>query len=405
MTSLELEQKALRIQAVVEEHTLQEHGMLPMFVRSTDYQLPTAEDYAGMAPHRHLKGKTEAELGLAPMHVWRAWENTSADTGFYLGAMSYRYRCTADPEVLAICRRTLAALKHIYDMGAEFDEPGFLTKPYGGVATNQTSEDQIQCVTVGLDAYRRIAGPEDEATIGEMFVGFADYQMRHGYRPKPRGYFAHTWQPWDWTNGDWSYALIHVPVLYHAWFTTGDDRYLDDVRRWYDACAGDSHWLGEETGLSWGSPHRMLYLPSLMMELEPLQHDKWRRFMSYVFRTVNPGVLPNGTSYSAGTVDPDTGKVVPIDPGWGGGPTRTGRIAITGRACVNAQRWLPDEDMIGVARVILEELDMDTFRFIMPAVPGESLPPDWKTEGELLDHDCITAWLWMYWEGRWRGYW
>ena len=86
MTADELERKALRIQAVVEEYTLQEHGMVPMFVRPTDYQLPTAADYRGMAPHRALKGKTEAELGLPPMHVWRAWENTSANTGYYLGA-------------------------------------------------------------------------------------------------------------------------------------------------------------------------------------------------------------------------------------------------------------------------------------------------------------------------------
>ena len=118
------------------------------------------------------------------MHVWRAWENTSANTGYYLGAMSYRYRCTRDPDVLAICRRTLAALKHIYDMGAEFDEPGFLTKPYGGVATTQTSGDQLQCVTVGLAAYRHIAGPEDTRTIDEMFTGFADYEIRQGYWPK-----------------------------------------------------------------------------------------------------------------------------------------------------------------------------------------------------------------------------
>ena len=36
MTADELERKALRVQAVVEEHTLQEHGMVPMLVRPTD---------------------------------------------------------------------------------------------------------------------------------------------------------------------------------------------------------------------------------------------------------------------------------------------------------------------------------------------------------------------------------
>ena len=58
-----------------------------------------------------------------------------------------------------------------------------------------------------------------------------------------------------------------------------------------------------------------------------------------------------------------------------------------------------------MARVILENLDLDTFRFIMPAEPGGQLPPDWRPEGKLLDHDSLVGWLYMYWEGRWRGYW
>ena len=139
MTRQELERKALRIQALLEEKTLQVHGLVPMFVRASDYRLPTAEDYAGAYRHRHLRGKTEAELGLPPMHVWRAWEDTAADTGFYLAALSWQYRCTGDPLALSRCRRTLRALKTIYDLGAQSREPGFLCKPYGGKASNQSS--------------------------------------------------------------------------------------------------------------------------------------------------------------------------------------------------------------------------------------------------------------------------
>ena len=98
------------------------------------------------------------------MHVWRAWEDTAADTGFYLAALSWQYRCTADPLALRRCRRTLRALKTVYDLGAQAMEPGFLCKPYGGKASNQTSPDQLQCVASGLDAYRRIAGIHDSAS-------------------------------------------------------------------------------------------------------------------------------------------------------------------------------------------------------------------------------------------------
>ena len=92
MTDRELAAKAIRIQAVVEDKVVQDHGMVPMLVRANNYQLPSEDDYRGAYRHRHLLGKTEAEVGIAPMHVWRAWENTPTDTAWYLGAMSYRYR-------------------------------------------------------------------------------------------------------------------------------------------------------------------------------------------------------------------------------------------------------------------------------------------------------------------------
>src|SRR6185503_15357753 len=86
----DLARKAAQLQSLVETKLLQQHGMIPMLVRATDYQLPTAEDYQGAYRHRHLRGKTEAELGMPPMHVWRAWENTAANTAYYLYATAFQ---------------------------------------------------------------------------------------------------------------------------------------------------------------------------------------------------------------------------------------------------------------------------------------------------------------------------
>ena len=403
MTAAQLEQKALRLQAIIEEHTLQAHGMVPTLVRRDDYQLPTAEDYVGMEPHRHLQGKSEAELGLPPMHVWRAWENTSADTAFYLGAASRKYRCTQDAADLAVARRTFRALKHIYDIGAEFDEPGFLTKPYGGVASTQTSGDQLQCVTMGLEAFRDLADADEAAIMDEMFVGFADYLIRHQYRPKPGGYFAVTWGPWDWDNAGWGHVLIYVPVLLRAWQATGESRYREQVDRLYHACRNDTRYTSERR-YTFGCAHRMLYLPALMMELEPEREAKWREIMTGEFRTISPGILDDGTSYMSVAIDPDSGEVSPVKTAWGLA-VRTGRYTIFGWGCVYTQHCLPNEDMVRVAKRILENQDLDTFHFIMPADPDDELPSNWRLEGELLDHDSLVGWLVMYWEGRWRGYW
>ena len=404
MTSAQLEKKAIRLQAIIEEKTLQAHGMIPMFVRATDYQLPRAEDYAGAYKHRHLLGKTEEEIGIAPMHVWRAWENTSADTGFYLGANAYRYRCTGDPKALAICRRTLGALKYIHDLAVQKGERGFLTKPYGGKYSNQTSGDQVQCVVVALATYRPIALPEDRAIVDELTRDFADHQIEVDYDAL-HGYFAHPRGKWGWEHKDWGDGLIYTPLLHLAFNSTGDPKYIREVHRWYKHCGLDKKWSPPGKTFSGSPACRMLYLPTLMMEFDPANHELWRSFMLRTFRICRTGILPDGTTYYGWHYDAQTGSVSPVNTGWGGSPTRTGRSAIFAKGCVNAQRWFPEEDMVGVARTIIEGLDEQTFRFVMPAAGDGELSPEWQVEGRLLDHDGLTGWLWAYWEGRWRGYW
>jgi len=221
MTDQELERKALRIQTILEEHTLQEHGMLPMFVRASDYQLPTAKDYAGAYRHRHLHGKTE---------------------------------------------------------------------------------------------------------------------------------------------------------------------YLCEIERLYAGCGLDNIPRG-----GGGRSTRDLYMPSLMMELDPWRHQIWRPMMLGSWRNAKGSIQPDGTqlvSFSRSL-----------------GPHRTGRSAQWARGMVSAQRWFPNEPMAQTAHHILEDLDIDTFRFVMAPEEGKTLPPEWKVEGELIDHSSLVPWLLAYWEGRYYEYW
>ena len=386
MTDGDLEKKAARLQALIEQKTLQPHGLIPMFVRAEDYALPTAEDYKGAYRHRHLQGKTEEELGIPPMHVWRAWENTATDTAYYLAAMACKYRCTGQAEDLAISRRTFGALKYIFSLTAEKGERGRLCKPYGGVWSNQSSGDQTQCVLWGLAAYRAIAPPEDLADYNRMIQEAAEYNIRTEYI-EPYGYFAWTRQEsWDeifgddkWSKASWSYAAIFVPQLLLAWQASGDPRFLREVKRWYAACG-----LEKRPG---GGPQRDLYLGALMMELDPFRHEIWRSLMHGVFAALPSRILPDGTTAS-----------------------HIGRSAIDAMGCATAQRWFPDVDMTSVARHILEKLDEDTFRFVRPGTKPPWAAADdtleqWAIESKLIDGDSLTAWLCAYWEGRWRGYW
>ena len=412
MTDRELNAKAIRIQALVEDHVVQDRGMVPMLVRASDYQLPSEDDYRGAYRHRHLLGKTEAEVGIAPMHVWRAWENTPTDTAWYLGAMSYRYRCDGDANVLAICRRTFGGLKYIHGLGVEKGERGFMCKPYGGVYSNQASGDQVQCILVGLAAYRPIAPPEDLAAIDEILVDMAEFDIKWNY-VSPHGYFGYSYESLvesilgeNWSHAAWPYAIIHTPLLYLAWQATGDPKYLREIRRWYEACDTSVRFERAAGRITGSQGWRTLYLPALLMAFDPGNHGLWRSLMLQTYDTVRTGVLDNGTQAYQWTFDVESGEreLLPASL-WRAGPAATGRSGIFARACVAAQPWFPDEDMASTARHILEHLELNTFRFIMPTAENQPVPPEWRVETTLLDMDSLTGWLWGYWEGRWRGYW
>jgi hypothetical protein len=326
--------------------------------------------------------------------------------------MAYQYRTTGDPAVLAICRRTLAALKYIYMLGVEKGEPGFLCKPYGGKYSNQTSLDQVQCVTWGLAAYRPLAPPADVADIDRMTGDFARFLMRHDYYP-PSGYFGRSADELrsrtDYARLNWTRAVIVLPVLNLAWYGTGDDQFVKEINRWYEACGEEKIpplSKKEFTGKGFGDRPRNIYLSSLLMEMDPTRYEQWRARMKNYYVQDRNGILADGTWPTAWVFDRKTEQLKPQEfASVGGGVGRTGRSAIFAMACVSAQRWLPDEDMQEVARKILEGLDEDTFRFIMPLDEEHPLPQEWQVESKMLDGDSLTAWLCAYWEGRYRGYW
>lgn len=409
MTDAQLAEKARRLQKLVEERLVHAHGMIPMLVRASDYKLPTAEDYKGAYKHRKLINTSEAEVGLPPMHVWRAWENTSVDTALYLRAMAYQYCVSRDPAVLAICRRTFGALKYIYTLPIEKGERGFLCKPYGGQYSNQGGRDQLQTVIWGLLAYRPIAPPPDVADLDTMVRDFADFALKVP-NVSPHGYFNLNAEEYrkQWRSDAWDRAISFLPLFYLAWQVTGDDRFATEIQRWYDDCAkGDKDFVNryptDKFGGNGFGMRRNLYLPSFLMEVNPSHRELWRRTMLSHYKRDRTGLLPDGTWPISWAYDSDSGKMTPkkSEDRYG----RTGRSAHFAHACVSAQRWFPEVNMVGDARHILENLDEDTFRFVLPLDDNHPLPDEWVVESRMLDTDCVTGWLCAYWEGRYRGYW
>ncbi|MBN2292555.1 MAG: hypothetical protein JXM70_09030, partial [Pirellulales bacterium] len=296
-------------------------------------------------------------------------------------------------------------IRYIHDLAAAEGERGFLCKPYGGRYSNQTSGDQVQCVVVGLAAYRPIALPEDRTIIDTLIRSFADHQIETDYDAL-HGYFSYPPGTWNWSHKDWGDAIIYLPLLRLAWNSSGDVKYLSEMKRWYDHCGLDKRWpIPGDEPFRGSAAYRSMYLPALLMEFDPDNHELWRSLILSTFRKCKTGIRDDGSSWYSWDYDPKSDTVSPRDPGWGGAPTCTGRSAIFAKACVETQRWFPKENMIAVARKILEGLDENNMRFVMAASKNQKLSPEWQVESRMLDHDSLTGWLWAYWEGRWRGYW
>lgn len=405
----ELDNKAKEYQKIIEDHIVQKNGMIPMLVKPGTFELPTAEDYKGAYSHRHLKGKTEEELGLPPMYVWRAWENTSANTGFYLGALSYQYRCTRDQNVLNMCSRTLKALEYIYNLGVENGRPGFMCKPYGGVYTNQTAGDQVQCIVSGLAAYMDIAPKEDYDIIKKIVIGMAEWELKINFIPPAGSYFAWEFDEEDFKKTlykDWTHALIYIPLLYLAWYFTGNKKYVQEISQWYNKmdCV---YPIPPDKGIIKGYGHlaRPLYLASTAMKMDPLRQDIWRSIIAYYFKVQSTGITSDGMIYTGWEHNLDTGITIPNEGGLGNTCTKTGRSAIIARGLVDAQQWFEGDDMAEKAYYIISRMGLNECRFVASVSGEKPLPESWQIEEKLLDMDSLISWLWTYWEGKWFRYW
>ncbi len=67
-------------------------------------------------------------------------------------------------------------------------------------------------------------------------------------------------------------------MLFAAWRATGDGKFVEEIERLYRCCESDDS-CSPEPGERVSSGGKGLYLPSLMMELDPWHHQRWRDMM------------------------------------------------------------------------------------------------------------------------------
>jgi hypothetical protein len=151
-------------------------------------------------------------------------ENSPWVSGLFLWSQCLRYRVTGDEEALVYAAKAFRSLDTIFALAEAAGNPGFLCKPYDWKLSEETSPDQYIATTLGLWAYREIAGRAERQRIDAMLPAMADWWRERDYTI---AYFERRFRILDDAYHAPTMACLHA-IAYRI---TADQRYLDETRR------------------------------------------------------------------------------------------------------------------------------------------------------------------------------
>lgn len=234
-----LDERIRRIQSFVHHHYYDKAGLLYSHVNFETERPHEEADLADSDPNN---------LGIPPHDHWN-YENSAMNSGIFLAGQCYRYLATKDPEALEYAARAFRSIDVNYRLAEQAaGEPGILmqragsidpndrwsaragwiSKPYGGMLTTQTSTEQNFGPILGLYLYRRIAPEDVRRRIDAMIVGVADLWYQIGYKIN---FFGETWE----FEKSMPRAQRHMPVWACinriAYEVSGEKRFLREFQR------------------------------------------------------------------------------------------------------------------------------------------------------------------------------
>lgn len=118
-----------------------------------------------------------------------AYENALMATGEFAQSQMVRHRVTGEAAAGELAHRCVRAMLAVADEGRNY-MPGFLPKPFGGLArarySHELSPDQYTKTVAALHAWRPQADAKERAAIDRFFVEAADFfiarKFRHAFR-------------------------------------------------------------------------------------------------------------------------------------------------------------------------------------------------------------------------------
>ena len=402
---MNLRDKALRIEQFIDEHFVDDDGLVYTFLDKTT-KVPPEEQLFADAGERQcmadfsVPGFTRRDVAM--------YENCGMTTGAYLIALMYRYKVEKKTKTLDKARRCYNALKHIFELGKEL-ETGFFPKTYGGRFSDETSTDQCLYAIYSMNAFYEFASPEEKKEIDYMIPAIADFWRKRKY----------IYNYWEQKNMQWPVFRFPIFMLL-AYRHSGDKKFKDEYERllsdWDVNYPHQFNLLGnKQRGLvkpneyekkynAWIVSSMPDYFTMRMIELEYyLSNDPenslaphWKQSVIDMWEQAKLVLTPDGKVYQMLLVDMETSRIYRPDPcelrtsiiGWG---------TMIARAAVQAMGFYPANSEINKTILnIMNDIDIEDMTYFEEP---ERFPANKRFQTRFLSGDAITNWLWAYWQG------
>jgi hypothetical protein len=319
-----LPERIALIDRFVDEHYYDPAGLMYSHIKWDEERPFTASDF----------GPGDSSIPGPEPHAWMSHENSSFIAGLFLAAQCYRYEATRDPAALAAAHRAFRAVEAVYRLNEVpstdtspvqkagiIETPvrgaapsgGFFGKPYYGQATDHTSTEQHFGPLFGLYRYWRIAPPETQARIREIFTAVSR-RWRAGYRIN---FFGETWNLEESYPRAQRHMFLWAVMHRLAYEVTKEPECLAEFRR-LDQLYGAIP-TPRETMFGLGRPsylstedrqfHVQIVIGTeLLSELEPSARDRYLRGMLAWWEHSKIGQRDDLTAYYFIRIDALTGE-------------------------------------------------------------------------------------------------
>ncbi|MFA6567636.1 MAG: hypothetical protein WCS96_05440 [Victivallales bacterium] len=415
MNEEKLLKKAIRIEAWLEEHFVDQNGVVYTFI-DKETLLPAQETLFHDAGPRKCVGDWSVE-GFTRSEL-AAYENCGMCTGAYMQALLYQYRVGHDSKTLEKAQRCFGALKRIFEIGKQ-SEAGFFPKIYGNRFSYETSTDQVLYTVMAMDHFYEFASSSEKGEIDEMISQMIRFWVKRNYKYT---YFH---------LKDMQWPLVRFPaLLLLAYKHSQDITFKKEYERLLSlGFTTEPEWAqlkGKKAGKSepceYEKKHNAWLVGNMgdcitmdVMELDYLLANDpgnslaatWKESVLTMWNEAKITLAPKGKYYSQVLVDMKTSEVRRT-PGYQQGDTEchgaeSGWSTMVARAAVTAAKYYPKDDgMTAAADNVLNSLDIKDFTYYDEP---ERFPPELRFKTRFLSGDAITNWLWAYWQGRFQKSW